>query len=247
LISLQQNQLFTANMSVIEIYNRYKDSLMNQTELEKFYNNVLGLPYTSSGSKVTKEMLDSCIDSEHSLLEKSDDYTYMGIDPGKRIHYVILRRNELLKKLDLIDFGFIYNIEEIHTLVKRYKVRIGMIDASPELQLVNTLLNTYKYFGRVRYYIDKIKTQRIVSRQEKLVSVNRRYEMDRIRERFVMKNYRLPKDIEKTKDYEFYKHLQAPIRKYNESKDDYEWIEGSFRDDLFHALIYATLASEVII
>lgn len=243
---LQISHLFSANVSIKELYERYiSRALINESEKQMFYNNALGLPFTSSGSKITKIILDDCIDINHTLSTSSEIPTYIGIDPGRRIHYVILRKNTRESKLELVDFGYVMSTKELHNLIKIFNCRIGLIDAAPELQLVTELLTTYPYFARVRYYIDRIKINRIQNRPHRLVEVNRRFEMDRIREFFIMKNYKLPVNIETIKEQEFYRHLQAPIRVYDNDKDDYSWKEGNFRDDLFHALLYATLATEV--
>jgi hypothetical protein len=241
----QISHLFSANMSVKEIHERYERALLNESEKQHFYNNVLGLPFTSSGSKITKSMLDDCIDIEYELQDSSSTPTYIGIDPGRRIHYVILRKNMDIKRLDFVDFGYVTSTKELMSLIDRYNCRIGIIDAAPELQLVTELLTKYPYFGRARYYIDRVKIGRSIDRSQKLIQVNRRYEMDLIREKVIMKTYRLPKNAETIKESELYKHLQAPIRVYDKDKDDYNWVEGNFRDDLYHALLYATIATEV--
>lgn len=242
----QISHLFSANVTIKELHERYVTrALVNESEKQMFFNNALGLPFTSSGSKITKPMLDDCIDINHKLSTHSENTTYIGIDPGRRIHYVILNKNIQERKLEVIDFGYVMSTKELHNLIKMFNCRIGVIDAAPELQLVTELLKTYPYFARARYYSDRVNIQRRQNRINRLVEVNRRYEMDHIRELFVMKHYKLPVNVETIKEQEFYKHLQAPIRVYDKDKDDYTWKEGSFRDDLFHALLYATIATEV--
>lgn len=101
------------------------------TELTRFHNSVLGIPYSPAGSRVTDAMLQSA-----SLMKWQPDqlpekeYATMGVDVGSFLDVRLsIHRNDLRLCIHL---GRYKTFEELHDLIARFRVRCCVIDAQPE-------------------------------------------------------------------------------------------------------------------
>lgn len=99
-----------------------------------FYNFVLGLPYRGSDVVVDKNLILKCIDySMPNLLQNN----VLGVDVGLTKHYVLMNRQGIFK------VGVVENWEDIELLIRKYDVRIAVIDALPDLTEPRKLQQKY--------------------------------------------------------------------------------------------------------
>lgn len=100
----------------------------NPTRLQRFWNNILGLPFAGSGSKFNLEILEDC-KTDYIMPMKSTG-TYAGVDVGGRLH---LHIEKVIKgKRRKLFIGTVPDWNELHTVCKRFGVTGGVVDAEPE-------------------------------------------------------------------------------------------------------------------
>jgi phage terminase large subunit GpA-like protein len=104
------------------------------SELTEFYRSDLGLPYESSGSRITREMLASLSHGlEGGLLpEAAWRDTTMGVDVGSRFHYRVSSLDEAGRRC-VRAMGSVASWDEVDRLMAEYQVRLAVVDALPEM------------------------------------------------------------------------------------------------------------------
>ncbi|TGK36289.1 terminase [Leptospira andrefontaineae] len=244
----QVSKIFAGKVSLMEIIDRYKEGLQDDVALQRFYNGDLGLPYTAAGTQITKEILDANIDPNYRFPQTHRGQCLIGIDPGSRIHFSIWYQNFDKEKWDLVFAGWTTRKEGLFEVIARYNVCIGAIDAGPELQLVRDLKEKYPWMYSVTYNSGptaRTETKERVNVNDRTMVVNRTFEMDEVKSFFAKKHARLPMNIESHDSGDFYNHMQAPVRTYDEKGDRYTWNEGTDADHYFHTCVYFNQARKL--
>lgn len=126
----------------------------NKTE-EYFYNKVLGLPYVGGGNKLTKAHLMRNLTNDNLYPEKNDR-VIIGMDTGKKLHYVVGGKKGLFAYDTADDY------DEIEALMERWPRAICIIDQGGDL--IGSRKMRAKYPGRVFLcsYGEDRKTQELV-------------------------------------------------------------------------------------
>lgn len=233
-IGIHINKLFSGNTPLIDLHNNHKEGLVNESKMTSFMNNDLGLPHVSSGQKINSDMLNRCIDATYTMPDTYDNPALMGIDVGKVLHTVIMSSD-----YRLLFVGELQNENDVLILARQYNVRIGVIDAMPELRLVDKILSSHAGFFKCRYMYNTAKPYdaKPINRQ---VSIDRTFALDLVKENVLKQTYKFPMNIASVKD--FYSHIESLTRVV---KDDRSiWIEQG-ADHLAHSLVYATLAGSL--
>lgn len=122
---------------------------------EYFYNKVLGLPYTGGGNKLTKALLMRNL-TDKMITPLKDERVVIGIDTGKKIHYVCGTAKGLFY------YGTSSDYDEIEKLMERWPKAIVVVDQGGDL--IGSRKLREKYVGRVflcTYGSDR-KTQELV-------------------------------------------------------------------------------------
>lgn len=254
----QISKLFSTQVTTSEIIERYKEGLANETILQRWYNGDLGLPYTAKGSKIGRDQLDACCsegddrgrnrvralgEGESRVQEFGAGANVIGIDPGSKIHYVILRGYRVVRA------GWEKTIDGIAGVMRENGVRLGVIDAAPELQMVNQLKRDFPGLYSQRYVTGAAavnwKPQSSVDNRTRTIVMPRTLAMDRVKEMIVKRELKFPQDAASLDGGDFYAHLMAPVRTFDEDRNEYVWHEGAARDDYYHALGYAIVAANL--
>lgn len=241
------SKLFSTQVSMAEIVEHYQEGLADPDAMQRVYNGAFGLTYTTVGTQVTEEILNSNVDPTYKFPNTHKGPCLIGIDPGSRIHYTIWYQNFEHERWDLVCAGWTRSEEGLHDVIAQYNVQCGAIDAGPELELVRRLKQKYNWLWSVDYAKGATSTQtkEIVHLAERRISVNRTYEMDFVKSWLTRKSARLPIGIDKHDGETFYQMLQAPIRKYDPIRDCYAWDEGSSDDHYYHTIVYFQQARKI--
>ncbi|MDI7218876.1 phage terminase large subunit family protein [Leptospira santarosai] len=241
------SKLFSTQVSMAEIVDRYQEGLVDPDAMQRVYNGDFGLTYTVEGTQVTEEILNSNIDPTYRFPNIQREACLIGIDPGSKIHYTIWFQNFEHELWDLVRAGWTHNEDGLHDVIAQYNVRCGAIDAGPELELVRRLKSKYSWLWSVDYSLNDASTQtkEKVHLAERRLSVNRTYEMDFVKSWLTRKSARLPAGIDRHDDGAFYSMLQAPIRKYDVRRNCYVWDEGSNPDHYYHTIVYFHQARKI--
>lgn len=105
-----------------------------------FWNKVLGLPYVGGGNKLTKSLLMRNL-TEEQITPLQNDRVLIGIDTGKKIHYVCGSEK------GLVYYGECSDYEEINDLMERWPKAIIVIDQGGDL--IGSRQLRERYVGRV--------------------------------------------------------------------------------------------------
>ena len=254
------NQLFSANVSVKELYEYFLVALTNDTALQLFYNSKLGLPFSSEGSKIVYKMLEDASEDSNYTLSINDiskaikcKGLFVGIDVGKYFH-IVAREKVVGGKKRLVYVGRLARVEEVVDLLSKLNIRIAVIDEEPEVKLVEQIKVKIKRLYSCDYisghtFLD-IKKSAQEYKKERRVKIDRTFILDHIRSDYegrLMINPVNCKDIgnEENREHgEYYDHLLSSTRIYDEDSNSFNWRESG-ADHLFHAEAYCRMAQEL--
>jgi hypothetical protein len=238
--------------TILEIYTKYLEAKNSETEFQIFMNNDLGEVYSPEGASISKNLLDNS--KQSYTLQKVDteanDRCTMGIDVGKYLHIVISRMrgdkrqvvyvNKLLTEDD-------NSVQEIISLISRYKVRFGVIDAAPERKLSKTICEASNYvIWRCDYDATEFPTDIYKpDEDEHYIRAARTWIIDEMVEDYKRGRVILPQEAHDVDTGDYYDQMQAPKRvavKMPNGRTRFVWLEGSLKDHYFHASVYDKLA-----
>jgi hypothetical protein len=263
-LGYQISKLFSTRTTLAELYERWLEALTDPSKMQAFVNQDLGLPYMAQASKIV--VPEACIDPDRKSQSGHPGPTVMGLDPGNRIHYAILDPLSG-ERINLINAGWVHDEEGVHQLIKDYNVHLFMVDARPDITLIQNLRRRYPAFhptnlpwmfrceylshGSAREASEAQiwhteKRIEILEKSEKQ-QVNRTLILDLVRQHVVDRIFSFPSDARSLADGELIDHLEGPVRVWLEDRNKlgggrYVWLKGNKRDDLFHCLGYALMA-----
>lgn len=238
----QLNKLFASQRTILSVVERHENGLKNDTELERFYNGDLGIPYTPPGSKITKTMLNSCV-RDFRMEPPIEGVCVAGVDVGKKLHVTIAK---ILpeSKLQMVHIGTADSLQDIKELSKTYRVKIGVIDSMPEMRLARSVTGLSGWWRC--FYNGSDAGQKIdsVNPLQKVVTVDRTQALDAVKETLVSEEMMLP--VNAASIDEFYLHMEAATRTHDEEKNVTIWTEGSKADHYHHAYAYMLVAKRLL-
>ncbi len=210
------------------------------TSRETFYRQDLGQPFTSPESRLTPEILDSCVSDW--LPQAPLRMNVMGIDVGAKLHVVI--RGRLKERWYLLEAFAVDTFEELEGCFDCYHIRCCVVDALPETREARRFQKARP--GKV--WLAQYTQQGLEpnwSYQDGLVKAPRTVIMDETLRRFREGAYVLPQDVRALAGGEYFRHLQAPVRTIELDAWGQQFAVYRHRrpDDFAHAEVYATLAT----
>jgi len=161
------SQMIIRWKSVESIWTRFQEAMGSEIELQHFYNSVLGLAYSGTGSQISIDILNNCIRDTWMLPDKYNglDKITMGVDVGThfdvRVSQIIKElpfdckmeykpddpeyeeeyESKLIRKRLMLYVGKVKTKSEIVDLVRIYKVNVIVMDAMPEKRAVEDIRN----------------------------------------------------------------------------------------------------------
>lgn len=225
-----------------EIIDKFQDP--KQTT-DYFYNKVLGLSYAGSGNAVTKETILGSVMNEKNVY---DGRMVIGVDTGKKLHYVIGNQQGLM------GYGVMQDYEpdrdlgiplerSLEYFLKKFGNSIMVIDQGGDI--IGSRKLKQKYPGRVFlcHYAPDRKTYQLIRWGEKDESGNVIVDRDRaiqlVIEEFREKRLRLYNGTENDW-YDYWLHWSHIYRVHEEDElgiRRFHWARSD-RDDWVHATVY---------
>lgn len=230
----QVSKLFSANVTIREMVDRFNDGLTNPKKMERFYNGDLGFPFSDSGSKISFKMIADCSEPGYIMPDVSTEPCVMGVDVGNKIH---VRISEILPtgKLKAVYIGSVDGYDDIFELYRRYRIVFGVIDSMPEMRLSKKVCATMPTMYRC-FYGGK---QDSVNPNTKVVTVDRTSSLDRVREKLLTESIHYPENALQIPEYG--PQMISSTRVFDEKKGVYEW-RHSDADHFLHAENYMWIA-----
>ena len=233
-------RLFSGNSTVLGLVRTFDKATEDDYLMQRFYNSDLGLPFLASGSKVFGHMLDDCVQDYLMPDKNRGKACLLGCDVGKKLH---VRVNELQDDGSTLAvyIGSVKEFDEVAEIYKRYNCAVGVIDSRPETRLSKLLSLRFKGM----FICDYIHGVKDIVDRKKILKCDRTGAMDAVKSRIMTQQLGLPKNARSIPEY--YAHMEAPVRVFNEDKDTYSWEEGSLADHFFHAEVYCEKARQILI
>lgn len=233
------SKMFSSTVLMRELVETFNEALLSPTKLQRFYNADLGEAFNAAGAKITRETLEDCVDSEHMMPASSKGLCVMGIDVGERLH---VRIDELLHdgRSLAVYIGAVRDYEDIVELVKAYRVRLFVVDGLPETRLSKKLVGSLPR-GFMAFY-GEVKDD-VINPRKRMLTVDRTQALDAVKESYLLRQTILPANAREIP--EFYDHMEASTRVYDEDRGKYVWVEGNNPDHFFHAEAYVKYARKL--
>jgi len=241
------NKLFSTNVSIFEVLQRFEEGLKDESKLQRFYNGDLGVSYTASGSKINYDILNQC-KGDYNMQDSSKNSCIIGIDVGDKLHTIIGEFNPD-GRIKLIYINELHDYDDIKELYSRFNIKFGCVDALPETRLSKRLC-TLKGMFRV-FYGGKIKKETI-DIKNRILTVDRTSSLDGVKESFLTQSILLPQNADRilplNKDgvSEFYFEMCNATRIYDDKNKVYKWVEGSLPDHYMHAMNYMLISKKLL-
>lgn len=229
-------KLFAGTVTLAEMVNRFDKGFSDDNEMQHFYNNDLGESFTAKGAKIDSVLLDACV-QDYTMPENSKDINIAGIDVGNVFNIIIADTN-----LKVNHIGEVTDVKDVAMLIKKYNVRMFVIDALPEKRTSSKLVYTLKR-GFMCYYTNT-KKNLTYDLSERTISVDRTFSLDAVKESIVTEEIKLPKNAKTIKN--FYDQMVSSTRVYDDNKKIYEWVHNK-PDHFFHAMCYMLLAKKLLV
>lgn len=243
------SELFSANLTIAQIYHQFLEALTNESKKQRFYNSILGLAYTAPGVKLTRAVLDECIKAgQNYQMPSRSDNTTMGVDVGQPLLHVLIHDYPIEGHRRLVFAGTVRDFEELHTLIARFGVRSGTIDVKPETRKAKEFqvqANSKDCQIWLCEYPSAPQDQETsFDLDQKLIKADRTQTMDALVNDYLRQLILLPANASTLEDGDFYAQLCAPTRVFDEATGRYYYTEGSRVDHFFHADCYSMLARQ---
>jgi len=234
-----------------EMFDDWIKAQGDQTRLQRFYNNILGVPYAAAGSQITLDLMQGCVDPEY-LMPETAEGTVAGVDIGKRHHLRIdkLEKNERGDTIRRAVFiGSVASYDELARIIDLYGVQCGVMDAQGEIHPQREFVENRPgwYLCNYNKGADAVKQEYIVDHANQTVRVNRTESMDRAHAEYVRRLVILPKNLVSLDNGDFVAQMSAPTRVLKDGPvPRYIWDEGNKADHHCHANNYASIAAQIM-
>lgn len=237
---LHINKLFGSPQTTVdELVRKFMRALSNDTRLQIFFNSDLGLPYSSAQSRIGESDLNACMVSDYYEPKSNESgIVVMGIDVGTLLN-VIIRKITVVggeERKQLMYAGAVKKKEEIVALIKRYGVKLAVIDALPETRLVESLQEIIPFMYKC--FFGKSKNPQL-DKKTKTLTVNRTTIIDEVKENVDDRSYANFANMRDNKDY--YEHMQSNTRVYDSSSNEFNWVQSTKADHYLLAEVYCLL------
>jgi hypothetical protein len=209
------SQLFSPKIDPAEILREYRKTY----NPERFYTLKIGIPWVDIENKLsTHQVLALC--GDHGLLESSDRSCTMGVDTGRELHVVISRRIDPRggnPKREIVWIGTAQSYDELDSLMERFKVSRGVIDALPEIHATRAFAGRHR--GRVwlNYFNENQKGSTKWDKEQYIVQVNRTEALDAAKKGIRDGEVALPRRLPLIE--EFAEHLASDAKKLIEDEE----------------------------
>lgn len=246
--------------SIGGMWSTFMEALEDPAKLQHFYNSMLGLPFSSAGYRITRQILDSCVKKGYTLQSQpSEAYTSsdtvtkhcsMGIDVGATLDLRISERVGPDKRR-IVYVGKVPSTryEQIYDLMSQYNVKKCVIDAAPELLLAKQIQEHAPCDVWLCSYGGSEGSDRRVTEDTKnrRITIDRTEALDKSFAAYKNKKVVIPENYNTIVSEEFVEEMCGPVRQLQldaRGNPKYTWTKC--KDHQRHADSYDLLAFEML-
>ncbi|MEA4857891.1 MAG: phage terminase large subunit family protein [Solidesulfovibrio sp.] len=237
----QYSQLFSQYVPLSDIVDRY----LHATSLQAVYNFKLGLAYIESSNRLSEEeVLALC--GSHGVAASDPGPCYIGVDQGKHLHTLILRRDTGA----IVHLGVYKEWEELDPLIENFHIARGVVDGMPEARAARDLAKRHVLNDMPKIYLcqydENMRGDYAWNDARMSVKVNRTESLDGSQGKVRKKDVFLPKQCEIVED--FARHMHNTAKKLEDSEKNgvvsqrYVYVKLG-PDHFAHAYNYACIAA----
>jgi hypothetical protein len=241
------SQLFSSKMDPGEILEEYETTRFP----DRFYNLKIGVPWADLETRLdVMSVLSLCTDTP--MYQSCDDGTcIMGVDTGKNLHVVIIRKDENEERDDRGKQHLIYvatcrDFSELDILMEQFHVRWCVIDGLPETHATRDFARRHPRQVFLCFFNEHQRGRPMWDSKSYTVQVNRTEALDASRAAVRDKRVILPRRQPIVE--EFARHMAADARMLNENEETGEKRYRYIRTGVNHfsmAFTYAWLVASV--
>lgn len=239
------SQLYSPTVELADMWGDFSTSLLNDTKMQVFWNNKLGLAYKAVGSKITPEMLKNC-EQQYVLPDYYDgtQSVYAGVDVGSLLHVVIRVKEENEKKL--LYCGTVENFTELSELIAQYKIETMVIDMYPEVRKCKEFQEVHNdVVWLADYHRGSTMDEVTYSERLKFVRADRTASIDGVVEDIRKGTFVLPYNSNYLCSKDYYEQLCSSTRIKDATSDKFRWVSTK-ADHFLHAEVYCRLAEKTV-
>jgi phage terminase large subunit GpA-like protein len=238
------SQLFSGTIPITELWEKFQKALADESKMQAFYNDVLGLAYTSKGAKLTEAILEYAV-GDYGKCTKHPGPTYMGVDVGKVYNVEIRTKDNRVIYIDAFP-----DTKQLDELMVKFSVDCCVIDGLPETRTATEFAERHSGKVFLCYYTDNDKLPEFDVQPEKMmVTAHRTQSLDASHSDIVLKKVSFYRGALSIPDW--VDQMTAPTRVQEERLVNkvvvlrYAWREGDQADHYRHANNYGSLALKV--
>ena len=235
---------------IYELFDLWEKAQSNQTALELFYNNQLGVTYSAKGNYLSLDVMDDCAE-EHYTMPDSAKETIAGMDVGK-VHHLhiseIVTDSQGRRRRKKVFVGFARDWDDAQRIIDLYGASHGVVDAQGEIHAQRQWVQKNPGWVMCWYSrgVESVKDEATIDYGKSSVRVNRTESLDSSYAAYSNGDVILPQDWRSLDNGDFIKQMQAAVRKFDEKKERYIWDEGSKPDHHRHADNYELIAMSLL-
>lgn len=143
--SLRLSQLVSSTVTPRELERKWKAAQGDPTKMQIFYNFGLGLPYSTSASRLSPEFLRELVSKSGHTCKPGGKGCFLGIDPGEpNCWYVVLEGEKLIAA------GCETTFEDLCGIMNLYQPAQTIIESEPEVRMAKAFAR--KFPGKVKLF-----------------------------------------------------------------------------------------------
>ena len=226
-----------------QMFAEYIAALNDPILLQRFYNNILGVPYDAPGARISEAMLQNC--AVEYTMPLSGNGCFGGADVGSVLHAHFAEIKDGKIRSTFIDT--VQTFEELSQVASRHGVAKGVIDALPETHACKQFVFANSGWLMARYSSADQKTRRPkIDHVKRTIDTGRTESCDGMYATHANGGVEYPKAYRQIGRGEFVSQMTAPVRVFkqaaNRGQGGYVWDEGAQADHYFHATNYLHMA-----
>lgn len=235
---------------ITEIIAEFQAAQGNATKLQRFYNNILGIPFRAAGNAIDESILSACAISLPKAQEAFPRVAGMDVGDTHTLHIEELRALPSGKTVRVkLVARTVREYQEAADICAAYGVERGVVDAGGEIHPQREFAKANAGWFLCYYGLkdDVVGESRIDYRQH-VMRVNRTESLDSSFSEYLRRQVVLPPDWRALDNGNFAPQMCAPQRILDEESNPprYIWDEGSLPDHHRHADNYCLLAARLL-
>jgi len=231
------HQMLSSYVSIRSMWRKFQLGTESDTDMQVFYNSMLGLTFAGAGSKLTDDALNKCKEN-YSMPVSLQEPCVMGIDVGKKLH-IVVRQILPGEETRLVYAGTAREFEEIDYLFSRFKIVGYCVDARPETRKSTELAKKHPGRGWMCEYMHGLR-ELTKDDEQRICKADRTMLMDKVMNKFTQGFYKIPANAHTIDNGDYYDQMKTPTRVYDAEKDRYDWLGDP--DHYYHAEVYCYAA-----